>query len=194
MELARSRPYIQAPFSKLNIELYNESDSARKRCPFNVDGIALVSAAASESALLGDYNRFRSHAQSAMLQGVEEAALVFDWDASSFLEILNDIGSRETVCHYHLERLSKKDRKTGRRIDLYYDMTERESVLRAVVSDRNGNRLKEEVIAADYHPLPLHVVFPLRSTVLRDGHMIFRDRDGMSIATPFPYCEGCTTE
>ncbi len=173
--LSPRRP-IEAPFAKLNILMYNEDSDRPKPLPFNVDGIAEVWVPAAGPALLGEYTTFRSHLHEILMRGVAETTKAFDWDATPLTEILEDIAGRKRVFHYRIERFSKTDRKTARRVELYHEMTEDVTLLRAEILDKDGDLLREVVVAQDNHPLPLDLFFPVKSVVLRDGCMIFRDR------------------
>ncbi len=182
MELAR-RQRIHAPFAKLVFELSNtEAAVSTPPTMLDLDGIGIVGASAAESVLLGEYEAFRQHLHTSLLTALDGIPEESSWDPASLVAILGDIAEREIIFHYHLETLSKRDRRTGRRVDVYHDMTEHETTLRAVITDRDGTFLREEVVAADSQPLPLVLFFPVVSTILQDGDLIFRDRRKEPIA------------
>lgn len=175
------RPPIHAPFRKIVVNLHNPEASTTKNKFVCAGSVVEVRAEVAESVVFSDYNKFRPHLLDTVEQGVGEISEVLGWPFQEVKEILDSIRGREQVFHYHLRSLSKRERATDRRIEVFVDMTERNSTLKAIVYTANCQVVKEEIVAANQQPMPLEYFFPVVSTMIRDGFMIFRDANRKTI-------------
>lgn len=194
MELS-IRPPLHAPFRKIVVELYNTTEaSPTKNKLVHVGSVVEVRAGVAESAVFADDNNFRCHLLDAIERGIKEISEVLGLPFQGIKEILDSIRGREQVFHYQLQALSKKDRATCRRIEVFVDMTERDSVLKAIVYSADRQVIKEEIVAAYQQPMPLEYFFPVASTIIRDGFMIFRDANRETIGKIKVIDEPCSPQ
>lgn len=177
---------IEAPCQKIVIRLDNEEDErivGTKFTPRLLYSILEVGVLVRESILLSpDEARFRNYVLDAVESGLDEIRAVFNWPGDAVRRIAGKLRTREPLVHYHLPAFSKLDRKTGSSFDVYYDMTEKETTLKVIVTDRGGLPLCEREVVRRDGPLSLDFFFHVKSTILKDGTLIFRDKSRQTLA------------
>ena len=102
---------------------------------------------------------------------------------AAIVRILDDIGQRERehVFHYNLGRLTKRDRKSKRSVEIWFDIDETAAWIMAIVRDQNGQVIRSEEISRSL-PSPLEFFFPLKSAIIIDGVYIVRNKKQQTLA------------
>lgn len=194
IELAKARPYLDAPCTKLNIEAYSDrsehSAASLAKPAWVVLSIGMTRVSADHGLLAPGrlrratpYPAFRSYVLDLIAKGVARAARDLDWDASRLVDILERLRHKDPICRFEMGFLSKFDRKAGLYLVVMLDENETEARITVDVRDRDGKLLRSELVASPspMRPLSPQYFFDARTTVMKDGALIFRDREKKEI-------------
>jgi hypothetical protein len=170
---------VDAPFRKLAVAL---TTTAREWCwDAPVFGVVEVTGRIDDGVLTGPYDAMKDGVLGATAQAVRRASATLRWPADSVLAMVESLHGRSPLHHYELEPLGKVHRRSGRRVRVFFGLTEADSTV-SVSVEHEGRVLADMVVAHGNTPLPLGLWWPVAKSALDGDDFVLRDRKGAELA------------
>jgi hypothetical protein len=178
-------PRVDAPFGKIFIPLYSLREELPEPRVVLLLDVLQVAMSIDFDALRGDDVEAR-HA--ILLDTIDDALRLigreWGWESTVLYDVVSSLRGRERLGSIDLEHLARVDRRTGSRFRVFYQVGEDGwSAVEVVVASSEGAELRRERVAFHRPMRPLELLFPVRSSVIRDGKFVLRDASRTPIAT-----------
>jgi hypothetical protein len=179
-ELA-ARPKVEGPFGKILVELVPEGEPIRAPVDDLIDVVRVPLHVRAEG-IVGDGGR----KEALLLDLTEEALRTLErevgWSSAELYDIVETLRRDDDLGWIELDGVEKRDRKTGRRVQLFYEVRDPETAVWAIVRSPDGAELRRERLAHSPESHLLERLFPVRSAVVDGRRVVFRDRDREPLA------------
>jgi hypothetical protein len=176
--LAR-RAKIEAPFRKLLVQLWDQSEAVPEREVAVMLGVAEAHVVVDLERVLGG-----NETVATLLDALERAVVLVErecsWDGAAVRDIAREMRTRDRIGWIELERLGKRDR-AGRTVRVHYHVTHERSSVVVTVSEPSGAERSHEVGVSE-PPRPLYLYFPVRTSQIKGSTFFLRDREGGVLA------------
>ncbi len=175
-----AQPRLEAPFAKVFVNLLSPGSTAAARV---VLGVAQVPVDFQHEKEHAPYPVFRS----AVVDALDAArVLLRDKLGWQHERLESEIAELRASCEPRFRTrlgLSRVDKRTGRWVDVFYEIDEERSSVQATVYDSAGVLVHDTIVARHDVPVPMDLVFPAARSRFKGDSFVLLDRGGTILAS-----------